>query len=589
MKFRDNKTFEPVMGASIDYLHSLGIKDVDSFLYKPKPSDYESPWKLDYMQEMIDALHDGFINNKHFFLQVDSDCDGMTSAAIFYNYFTTLYPIAKIDYRVHEGKEHGIILDTIPVWTDIVVIPDAGSNQLDEHEVMSNQGRTVLVMDHHNVTRSADFENVIIVNNQTSLNFKNKDLSGAGVVLKVIQAYDEKYGKKILYKRYEDLAALGIIADCMDIRNLDNNAIIRNGLSVIHNNLFKALIKHQCDNPGWIGTAETPTKLDVAFYIAPLINGVIRSGSLEEKTRFFEGFINCGSEEVVQSVSRGRLREETLYEFLARTAYNLKNRQNTQKEKALIALHNEVVSKKLNENKVIIIRTDNIEVPQNITGLAAMDISKVYNKPTLILRPVNENGRTYYRGSGRATKVEGFYDFQHTLLLSGLMDYCEGHDNAFGASVLVENIEPLTRWLNDYLKDVDFSEFNEVDCCMTDGKWNALCLKEFGEMMDVYGNGIPQPKFYFNFDMRPSDAKIMGANRNALKIQYKGVSFIAFRNTELIERYELLCDQCTFSGNKINVEIVGRSEINEWNGYKNVQVQIENIELKISDKKSSLF
>lgn len=43
MKFKNNNTFEPVMGASIEYLRSFGITEVDSFLYKPKPSDYESP------------------------------------------------------------------------------------------------------------------------------------------------------------------------------------------------------------------------------------------------------------------------------------------------------------------------------------------------------------------------------------------------------------------------------------------------------------------------------------------------------------------------------------------------------------------
>ena len=43
MKFKLNNTFQPVLGASIDYLQSFGIKEVDSFLYKPKPSDYESP------------------------------------------------------------------------------------------------------------------------------------------------------------------------------------------------------------------------------------------------------------------------------------------------------------------------------------------------------------------------------------------------------------------------------------------------------------------------------------------------------------------------------------------------------------------
>jgi single-stranded-DNA-specific exonuclease len=587
--FKINNTFEPVLGASIDYLRYFGIKEVDSFLYKPKPSDYESPWKLDNMQQMIDALHDGFINKKHFFLQVDSDTDGMISSAIFYNYFTTLYPNANITYRVHEGKEHGVILDTIPVWTDIVVIPDAGSNQLDEHEVMSNEGRTVLIMDHHNVTRSMAFDNVIIVNNQTSPNFKNKDLSGAGVVFKVIQAYDEVYGKKILYKRYEDLAALGIVADCMDSKNLDNNAIIRNGLSVIYNNLFKALIDHQKDNPGWKGKDGSPCKIDVAFYIAPLINGVIRSGTLEEKTQFFEGFINCGSEDIITSMSRGRLREETLYQYLARTAYNLKNRQNTAKEKALLALQQEVEDKGLNKNKVIIIRTDKIEVPQNITGLAAMDISKIYNKPTLILRPVKENGKTYYRGSGRAPQVEGFYDFQHTLLASGLMDYCEGHDNAFGASVLVENLAPLTAWLNDYLKDIDFTPYEVVDCEMTDEKWSAACLKEFGEMYRVYGNGIPEPKFFFNFNIRPSDARVIGTDSTSLRIQYKGITFVTFKNAELIKQFNEISSFCNKNGLKINVQIAGAPSINEWQGYKNVQIQSRQIEIGISNKKSSLF
>lgn len=71
MKFKLNNTFKPVLGASVDYLKSFGITEIDSFLYKPKPSDYESPWKLDNMKEMIDKLHDGFENNKRFFLQVD--------------------------------------------------------------------------------------------------------------------------------------------------------------------------------------------------------------------------------------------------------------------------------------------------------------------------------------------------------------------------------------------------------------------------------------------------------------------------------------------------------------------------------------
>jgi hypothetical protein len=54
------------------------------------------------------------------------------------------------------------------------------------------------------------------------------------------------------------------------------------------------------------------------------------------------------------------------------------------------------------------------------------------------------------------------------LNASGLMDYVEGHDNAFGASIKDRNIMALNEFLNDYYKDVDFSFGLEVDCCIDD-------------------------------------------------------------------------------------------------------------------------
>ena len=66
-----------------------------------------------------------------------SDCDGYTSSAYLLNYLYYLNPeyVEKyVTYRMHTGKEHGIILDTIPEQVDIVIIPDAGSNQYEEHK-----------------------------------------------------------------------------------------------------------------------------------------------------------------------------------------------------------------------------------------------------------------------------------------------------------------------------------------------------------------------------------------------------------------------------------------------------------------------
>ena len=71
MKYIDNKTFEPTPGAATRYLNKLGIYDIESFLYKPKPSDYISPWSLNNMEEMVAALNEVFTKNKKIFLYND--------------------------------------------------------------------------------------------------------------------------------------------------------------------------------------------------------------------------------------------------------------------------------------------------------------------------------------------------------------------------------------------------------------------------------------------------------------------------------------------------------------------------------------
>lgn len=588
MKYTNLNSFTPTPGALVRYLESLGITNIDSFLYRPSPVDYETPWNLQNIEELIDRLHYHFMAGDEFFLQVDSDTDGYTSASEFYNFFTTLYPQARIRYRIHKGKEHGVIVHTVPKTAKVIIIPDAGSNQAEEIAQLTAAGKVVLIMDHHIINHPSYCDNCVVVNNQMGPTFHNKSLSGAGVVYKILQAYDEKYnGKKGLHKEFEDLAALGIVADAMDVRNLDNNAIIYNGFSNINNEMFKALLEQQKFS---IKKPENPTKLDVMFYIAPLINATIRSGTDDEKQALFEGFITKGSTEIITTMSRGEERNETLYQFLARSAVNLRGRQNTQKEKSLNKIMAQIEDERLDRNKVLIVKTGAEDVPQNITGLVAMDISSIYKKPTLILRPVNEDGCIYYRGSGRATPVEGFDSFMDALLATNIMDYVEGHDNAFGASVMEDLIPMLTEELNAALSNVDFENSLFVHCCMDDENWNSTVIKEFAEAVPVFGQGIPQPVFHFDFQIKPSDFRIQGSRGDSLKFQYKGIVFVIFFAKDQVDKYLKLSEQCLKQKKEIHVECIGKASINEYKGYRNINITLDGLELSLCDPKvRSLF
>lgn len=91
---------------------------------------------------------------------VDADADGFTSAAIFLNYMYDLYSydqskaktLPKLRYVLHSGKQHGledVIYQLLEDDSSLIVIPDAGTNNIEQMQQLVDAGKYVLCMDHH--------------------------------------------------------------------------------------------------------------------------------------------------------------------------------------------------------------------------------------------------------------------------------------------------------------------------------------------------------------------------------------------------------------------------------------------------------
>jgi single-stranded-DNA-specific exonuclease len=561
-----------------DYLRSLGIEKVESFLSEPSIYDEESYEGLDRIHELVDALHNGFTKDKKFFMQIDSDVDGFTSASIFYRYFKDLYPEADIKCRVHNGKEHGILVNTVPANVDYVIIPDAGSNQIDEQKELTRKGKTVLVIDHHLVDNYQPVANAIVVNNQLSPNFKNKFLSGAGMVYKVVQCYSHKYGDGKHHEEYIDLAALGLISDMMDTRDLDNNYLISMGLKRLKNPMFKALLLKQSYS---VSSVELPNKIDVAFYVTPLINAVIRVGTTQQNEQLFQGFTEYDHTEAYEKQFKGNFSSETFYEMLARMAYNIRNQQNKEKEKSMTFIKGIIDENKLDQNMVVAVissNDDDITVPKTMTGLVAMDIVKNYKKPAMLLRPRLIDGEQYYYGSARANIRPGFKSFREVLQESGLVHFAEGHDMAFGVGVHEDQLDTLTAYLNDKLKDIDFgTEEIEVDAILRGRTISHDVLVDFAKYTYLYGMGIPQPKFAFEIFITRDMINLIGKEGNTIKFNYNNIEFIKFNAKDIVAELFQENDEGFVDVNpKLRVKIIGRAQFNEFNGAKTLQIIMDN-------------
>lgn len=557
------------------YLNTLGIEKIESFINQPEEVDEEDPLHFDNMKNAVGIAHTMLSNGAKVFIQVDSDTDGYTSSSILINYIKRRFPNNEIIWRLHKGKEHGIIVDTVPEDCNLVFIPDAGSNQFEEQKALAKMGKTVIILDHHEVTEKEQLLNTpaIIVNNQLSPNYMNKSLSGAGVVYKFIKEMDrEFYPNDHIYHDYGDLAAIGIIADAMNMTTLDNNYIAYWGLSHIHSKFIRELALKQSRG---VKNPDHLTKIDVAFYIAPVINGVIRSGSQEDKEMTFGAMIDNEDTNLYEHTWRGVTKMETLWERAARNAINAKGRQDASKKKSFEWLCEKIRKEGWDNHNIIIAVLDakeSIKVSPNITGLIAMELVKEFNKPALVLRDTELNGERVYGGSGRNGNFYGLPDLKAMLAAAGGL-YQEGHANAFGSFLRKDQVDDIRNYFDTHLDAATFADtVYEVDYWFHTGETlDSEMLYEIASYDDLWGNSIPQPKFAMDINYTSDEIRVMGADGSSLKISHDGIDFVAFKCKDLIAQL-----QAKESG---HITIVGRPQLNEWMGRKSVQVIIDDIEV----------
>ena len=415
---------DEAMSAVEQVLSNRGIKleDMDRFKY-PSQNDIIDPLKLEHMNEGAKMLIKHIGQDDEIFIQVDSDCDGYTSAAILINYLNSLFPHfaqTKISYRIHDGKQHGLLVETIPDTVKLVIAPDSSSNDYEVHKALAERGIDVLVLDHHEAEKYSEY--ACVINNQMC-DYPTKSLSGAGVVYKFCCYLDSLLNIDNA-DDFIDLATVGIIADVMPLKDFEIRQIILKGMQGFRNPLLKTMVAE--DDFHFKGKALTP--FNIAWYIAPYINAITRSGTESEKQVVFESMIDFLAYKTIPSTKRGcKGQTETRAEQAVRTCKNVKNRQTKAKDNAMDAVLKTIEDENLLENKILAIRLDpKYAADKNLTGLIANGLLDTFCRPILILNKVEEEGRIYWRGSGRGYDKANLGSLRDLLEQSGLVEYAQG-------------------------------------------------------------------------------------------------------------------------------------------------------------------
>lgn len=565
-----------------NYMENLmkarGVEDFEQFI-NPTKDNLQSWTDLTNIREgvtLIDLVMRAE-KPKRVAVIVDCDIDGETSATIIYKYLKRLSPEIEIDYYLHEEKQHGLE----DVWKriaekdyNLLIIPDAGTNDGTYAEEIDCP---ILVIDHHILEDSSYFpDHMVVVNNQTSPAYKNKDLSGAGMVYQFCRALDDFYGVNWA-DDYIDLAAVGICGDMMSGLQIENQYIWKAGFSNLQNLFLKTIARKQAfsiagdTNCSDRELAEALTPTAIAFYIVPMINAMIRVGTMEEKERLFLAFID--GEQLVPCNKRGAkgTMEKVAIES-ARECTNARLHQNKTKEQVVECLEQKIFKNDLLENKILFIKLEDEDVfPKVLNGLVSMQLSNKYKKPTIVAR-LNDQG--YIRGSARGLNESELASFKNYLNSTSLFEYTAGHDNAFGISIKDRDLDNLHAKANVDLEEYDFdASFYEVNFVRnaTDKDIEKI-VTEISRYTKLWSHKNNQPIIGVNnINLAKADIQIIGKNKDTIKFLKNGITYMKFKATDMIEEIDKF--------DEIKMEITGTPNMNYFGGNCYPQIFIKGYEI----------
>jgi len=518
------------------------------------------------------ALIQAIQNDEKTLVLVDCDCDGYTSAAIMINYLYDLFPSFvknHLKYYLHEDKTHGLsdCIDYIESNDfKLIIIPDAASNDYEYHHKLMEEGRKIIILDHHEAPYVSP--DAIVINNQLS-DYPNKQLSGAGVVWQFCRYLDKLLGINKA-EEYIDLAALGNCGDMMSLKSIETKHIITKGFR--DENIKNPFIYGMADKNSYsLGGKITP--IGAAFYIVPFVNSMVRSGTLEEKELLFKSMLKSEAFETILSNKRGHKLGETerLIDQALRTATNVKNRQTRAQDAGMELVEKQIEEFNLMEHKILLFLLEPGQIDTNIAGLIANKIMAKYQRPVLML--TKHNG--IYAGSARGYSKSGIENFKDICQETGLVEYAEGHQNAFGLGIKPENVSKFIELTDEALKDLQSEPLYYVDYIFKGVDVKAETILDIANLSDLWGQDVDESLIVVeNLKITKENLTLMSPDKKpTLKITLPNkLSLIKFGSSQ--EEYQKL-----LTDGYVEINVVGRCNANEWMGNITPQLLIEDYEI----------
>lgn len=517
-----------------------GISDIQELSDFFNEADLSDPFDILDMDKAVEAISSAAEEGQLICVYGDYDCDGVTATVILYNYLECMG--ANVMYYIPEREDgYGLNCKAVDMLADmgvkLIVTVDNGISAAKEAGYIYEKGMKLVVTDHHQPPEGLPQAEALVNPHRADCGSEYKDLSGAGVALKLCAALDDGNYEAVM-EQYADLAAMGTVADIVPLDG-ENRTIVSKGLMLMKNSENHGInyLMERC--------SITPEKLDsasIAFGIAPRINAAGRMGS-------------------ALTAAKVLLEEGEDAEIYVDTLISLNDeRRNVENRivgdiKEYIADHPEEL-----DQRVVILCGKGWH--HGVIGIASSKILDIYGKPNIIIS-VDENGEA--RGSARS--IKGFHIHKCLTYCADLLEKFGGHECAGGFSLKEEDIPEFCRRVQEYAKETcpDMPQVTITADKLLRGREinieNARALK----MLEPFGEGNECPVFAILGAAITAIHPLSQGKHTKLELEYDGVRFPALLFSEATAEFPFKVGE--------RLDLLVTMEVNVYGGRESISIK----------------
>ena len=456
-------------------LASRGIataEEAAAFLEHEQRLTY-SPFLMADMDKAVERVQRALADHERIAVFGDYDVDGITATCILVDYLQSRGAdvLHYIPRRIEDG--YGLSVDAIEglyrKGTRLLITVDCGITGVEEVDFANSLGMDVVVTDHHECKETLPRAVAVVDPHRPDCGYPFKHLAGCGVALKLALALGGPDREEALFSRYCTLAAIGTVADVMQMSG-ENRTIVSRGLAAIEHSDFIGL--HALLKEAGLAGREI-TSVQIGFVLAPRINAAGRMGAADKAAEL----LLCT--------------DPAEAERMARELCTL-NRERQNVEQTIYSQAEEMIARLPDRDRSALV-LESSRWHQGVVGIVASLLSEKYSRPSFM---IHLNGDT---GKGSCRSWGGFNLFAALENCKDLLLGFGGHELAAGFTIEEANIPAFRERMNDYARSFQGGaapvSVLDVDVAITHP--SAVTLEELEALsaLEPYGSGNARPVF----------------------------------------------------------------------------------------------